>query len=113
MREFDTGATRDNNTDKPDYAGFLSPIVIQAFGAYMLKHQKQADGKMRSSSNWKKGMPKDCYMESGMRHFMDWWLAHEKYPSREGIKDALCGLMFNVMGYLHEQLKEDSDANSL
>jgi hypothetical protein len=106
MRKFITGATRDNDESKNDYEGFLSPLVIEAYGNYMTKHCKQADGNLRDSDNWQKGMPKDCYIKSGWRHFMDWWKEHRGIPSREGLIDALCALMFNVMGYLHETLKD-------
>ena len=58
MRNFDTGATRDNDDEKMDYEGFLSPIVLKEFGRYMHKHRKQTDGKFRESDNWQKGMPK-------------------------------------------------------
>ena len=44
-------------------------------------------------------------MKSGFRHFMDWWLEHRGLESREGMEDALCALLFNVQGYLHETLK--------
>jgi hypothetical protein len=37
---------------------------------------------------------------------MDWWMEHRGYSSREGVEEALCALMFNVMGYLHEILME-------
>ena len=73
MRTFDTGATRDTNTDKPDYEGFLSPLVIERYGQFMMKHQKQSDGTIRASDNWQKGMPQDVYVKSGFRHFMEWW----------------------------------------
>ena len=106
MRKFDTGATRDNDENKPDYEGFLSPIVIQAYGAYMLKHQVQADGEVRPSDNWAKGIPMDAYMQSAWRHFLDLWLEHRGYGSRDGIEEALGGLFFNIMGYWHEYLKE-------
>ncbi len=105
-RTFDTGATRDTDDGKPNYAGFLSPIVIKRFGEYMLKHQVQSNGEERPPDNWKKGIPLDAYMDSGFRHFMDWWSEHDGYESREGLQDALCGLMFNVMGYLFETIKE-------
>jgi hypothetical protein len=107
-RYFETGAYRDVDENKPDYEGFISPIVIKVYGEYMTKHRKQSDGKLRDSDNWQKGMPKDTFMKSGFRHFMDWWLEHRGYESREGIDDALCGLMFNVMGYLYELHKTDS-----
>jgi hypothetical protein len=106
VRTFKTGATRDSDDTKNDYEGFLSPLVIEAFGDYMTHHRKQADGKIRDSDNWQKGIPKDAYMKSGFRHFMDWWKEHRGYGSREGLIYALCGLLFNVQGYLHEVLKE-------
>lgn len=111
MREFTTGATRDNDTEKYDYEGFLSPLVLQRYAAYMHKHRLQADGKLRESDNWQKGMPKDCFIKSAWRHFMDWWLEHRALPSREGLEDALCALLFNVMGYLHEILKDKNEVS--
>lgn len=107
MRTFEGGATRDSDHDKPDYEGYLSPSVIKRFGQYMLKHQQQADGSIRASDNWQcgQGIPQDAYIKSAFRHFMDWWCEHRGNPSREGIEDAACALLFNVMGYLHEHLK--------
>lgn len=106
MRVFNTGATRDNDENKPDYEGFISPLVIATYGMYMAKHRKQADGKLRASDNWQKGIPKDAYIKSAWRHFLDIWMEHRGFPSRDGLIDALCALMFNIMGYLHEILKE-------
>jgi len=105
IRTFTSGATRDTDADKPDYEGFLSSIVLQRFGEYMNKHREQSDGQLRDSDNWQKGLPLDTYIKSGWRHFMDWWLEHRGNKSREGLEDALCALLFNVSGYLHETLK--------
>jgi hypothetical protein len=109
MRKFKTGATRDNEEGKFDYEGFYNPLVIKRFGQYMDKHRKQADGKLRDSDNWQKGIPKDAYIKSAWRHFIDWWMEHRGYKSREGIEDALCALLFNVQGYLFEILKNKED----
>lgn len=106
MRNFDSGATRNTDEDKYDYEGFMNPLVIEAFGEYMHKNRIQADGKLRPSDNWQKGIPKEAYMKSAWRHFHDWWMEHRGYKSREGKIDALCGLLFNTMGYLYEELKE-------
>lgn len=106
IRTFSTGATRDTDHNKLDYEGFESPIVMQRFAEYMNKHRIQSDGTLRDSDNWQKGIPKDAYIKSGFRHFMDWWMEHRGYESREGIEDALCALIFNAKGYLHEILKE-------
>src|SRR3990167_1744155 len=105
MRVFDTGATRNDDIEQPDPEGFLSPLVIGRYSDYMHKHRVQSDGTIRDSDNWQRGMPLNSFMKSGFRHFLDWWLEHRGHKSREGLEDALCGLMFNCMGYLHEFLK--------
>ena len=106
MRTFESGATRDSDDDKLDFEGFLSPLVIECYAEYMHHHRKQADGALRPSDNWQKGMSKTVYAKSLWRHFFDWWKEHRGYPSREGIIYALCGVLFNASGYLHEILKE-------
>lgn len=108
-RVFSTGATRDTATDKPDYEGYLSPLVIQRFGQYMLKHQKQSDGTLRDSDNWQKGIPKNVYMKSAFRHFIDMWKEHRGIATPDGVEDNLCALIFNISGYLHEYLKSKKD----
>lgn len=112
MREFETGATRDTADGKPELAKYLSPLVIKRFGEYMLKHQIQPDGQKRTGDNWKKGMPLDSYLDSGFRHFLDWWLIHDGHEGREDIETALCALLFNVQGYLHEILKSQIATSS-
>lgn len=108
MRDFKTGASRNDDSRQLDYRGFMSPIVLQRFAEYMQSHQLQADGKLRKSDNWKKGIPLDSYMSSGWRHFMDWYLENEGHHSRDGLEEALCGLLFNTMGYLHVVLEEEA-----
>lgn len=105
IRQFDTGATRDTSIDKFDYEGFFHPMVLERYAQYMHKHRRQSDGTLRDSDNWCKGMPLSTYIKSGWRHFMDWWKAHRGMPSRDGIEDAICGLVFNCFGYLLELLK--------
>jgi hypothetical protein len=105
-RYFDTGAYRDADADKPDYAGFQSSIVNRAFGEYMQRHRLQSDGQMRGSDNWKRGIPKDEYFRSFKRHAEDLFLEWEGYDSRDGIDEALGGLMFNLQGFWMELLRE-------
>jgi len=107
VRKFNTGATRDTDEGKNDYEGFLSPIVLKEFGNYMTKHRIQSDGSLRDSDNWQKGIPREAYIKSAFRHFHDLWMEHRGYKSREGMKDALMGLLFNIMGYTHEYLKKE------
>ena len=108
IRKFNTGATRDVDKDKLDYEGFISPIVLKKYAEYMNKHRIQSNGKLRESDNWQKGIPKNAYMKSLLRHVMDLWLEHRGYKSRDGIEDALCGIIFNSMGYLFELIKNES-----
>lgn len=106
MRNFDTGATRDTDEGKLDFEGFLSHDVLIAYGKYMNKNRVQADGKVRDSDNWQKGIPQDAYMKSGFRHFMDMWNQHRTRTDPDYLVESACALLFNVMGYLHEELKK-------
>lgn len=106
-REFDTGATRDSDTDKLDYEGFLSPIVLESFAQYMHKNRTMRDGTVRDSDNWQLGIPQDAYIKSLFRHFMDLWLMHRKYETDADIKETLNAILFNTQGYLHELLKNE------
>jgi hypothetical protein len=113
MRTFQTGATRDGNANKIDYKGFISPQAMRAFGEYMHRHRKQADGSLRDSDNWKKGIPVTAYQESLIRHVFDLWAVWEgaevKDPTSGAAmdeKELLCAVLFNAQGILHEREKE-------
>ena len=117
-RVFETGAYRDTDSNKFDYEGFLSPLVIRAYGEYMHEHRTQSNGEFRSSDNWQRGIPKDQYMKSAWRHFLRFWASHRGYdfPDEKGNKvtqekDALA-ILFNVMGYFHESLKKKEKVNA-
>lgn len=107
IRKFKTGAFRNNDSNKLDYEGFLNPLVIERFAEYMNKHRILENGDLRNSDDWQKGMPKEVYIKSGFRHFIDWWKEHRNIKSREGLQDALCALIFNAMGYLYEDIKNN------
>jgi hypothetical protein len=108
IREFPTGATRDTDEGKLDFEGFLSPFVLQRYAEYLHLHRKQSDGQMRASDNWQKGIPVDTYMKSLCRHQIDLWKKHRS-QNTDGIEDALCGVIFNAMGYLFEVLKSEKE----
>ena len=112
IRKFKSGATRDTDEGKYDYEGFFSPIVVERYGQYMHKHRKQSDGSLRTSDNWQKGIPVEAYIKSAWRHFLDIWFIHRGYKRFDKqrneeilMEEALCALLFNVMGYLYEVLK--------
>jgi len=115
MREFETGAIRDDNKDKLDFDGFFSPLVLKRFAIYMNKHRTMKDGSIRDSDNWQKGFgdleehSATC-MKSMFRHFMDVWGIHRGDESIEvDLDEALCGVMFNTMAWLFELLKNRQD----
>ena len=79
----------------------------------MHKNRLQSDGKMRDSDNWQNGFGFPVLMKSMWRHLKDSWTIHRgheviRIEKGETVKidleEALCGLMFNTMGYLHEHL---------
>lgn len=102
MREFASGATRDDEEGKLDYEGFLNPVVLERYAQYMDKHRTKADGGLRDSDDWQKGIPSDVYMKSLLRHVFAAWKYHRygDVMSAE-VEDALCGVLFNAFGYLY------------
>jgi hypothetical protein len=112
QRSFDTGATRDTSEGKLDYDGFLSPQVLRQYARYMNMNRLQSDGKLRASDNWQKGIPMDVYRKSAWRHFFDYWENARVYNDDEFAQDSIelmaacSGLLFNIMGYMHEWLKK-------
>lgn len=113
MREFPTGATRDDEGTKNDYRGFISPQVWRRFGDYMTEHRTQADGKVREPDNWKKGMPRKAYLSSLIRHTVDLWALLDRETPTPGkleanyekvVQDLLCAVIFNAQGLLYERL---------
>jgi hypothetical protein len=102
VRTFSTGATRDTDENKLDFEGFFSPLVMEEFAKYMHGKRKMADGSMRDSDNWQKGIPLDAYIKSMWRHFFAVWKSHR---GGNVSQEDLMGLMFNVQGFIHETLK--------
>ena len=114
MRSFETGATRDHAEGKLEYEECLSPIALEAYAEYMLECSIQSDGKKRPGDNWQKGIPIEAYMDSLLRHVFDLWKLHRGYETKDRltgepitIRKALCAILFNAFGYLHEYIKKE------
>lgn len=105
IQEFSSGATRDLSHDKYDYEGFLSPTVIEAFGAFMHANRQTAAG-LRDSDNWQKGIPFAAYMKSLFRHFHAAWKGHRAGGESPLMVTDLLAVIFNAQGYLHEYMRE-------
>lgn len=104
IRKFETGATRDADTNKLEYKGFLSPVVMEVFAKYMHQHRIQSDGNLRDADNWKKGIPLQSYESSLIRHIIEWWAALEK-GDRETMDKIAPAIMFNIQGWVYERNK--------
>ena len=119
IRHFESGATRNIDTGKFDYEGFLNPEVLYAFGQYMHEHRHQRDGSLRDSDNWQKGIPFRVYVKSLVRHVIDLWRMERGYrvinpdtmqPHTQ--QELCCAIVFNAFGYLKE-LVDPSRINAL
>lgn len=111
MRTFESGAIRDADVHKLDYEGHLSPLVLRAYTQYLSKKRRLADGTLRDSDNWQLGFGFSSWMKSLYRHFMAAWSLHRGWPSDETLRDALCGILFNAGGYLHELVIQEECLN--
>lgn len=111
IRHFSSGATRDTAYGKLDYEGFLSPAVLRQFARYMQMNRLQSDGTIRDADNWQRGIPAEQYMKSNFRHFMTMWDQHRRNDAfnRRELMAAMCGVLFNTMGYMHEWLKTNEE----
>lgn len=111
VEAFATGATRESDTDKLDYEGFLDPAVLRRYAEYMHRHRKQADGTMRGSDNWQAGMPRGRYIKSLLRHVFELWLWWRGSPieqrterDSQNVEEVLCAVIFNAQGLMREIL---------
>lgn len=116
MREFESGAKRDDLGDKLSYMKALSPAVLRCYAQYLGKHRKQSDGKLRDWDNWKKGISPDVYCDSLLRHSFDAWLlqlGHSPTDESYDLRDLLCAVIFNASGWLYELLcNEDREGTA-
>ena len=102
MKETPNGMVREDKQSKPNYLDYFEPHVIERYG----KHMKAAEAR-HGRGNWKKGgYPKLEYLESAFRHFMGLWKGDTS-------EDHAAALLFNIIGYMHEEHLQDTIANRL
>lgn len=112
VETYETGATRSKETTF-DPEGFINPAALVLYCEYMQRHRVQADGGLRDSDNWQKGMPTSRAIRSLLRHTLDAWLilrGHEpKSDDCVSLTDAVCGVLFNAFLILTNEV---NNANS-
>jgi hypothetical protein len=111
MNTFETGATRSEDVVRDDPDGYLSPLFLEMYFKYMTKNRVQADGKVRDSDNWQRGIPLTRYLKGLWRHFFHLWQRHRGYEvtddlAADNIEEDMAAMFFNLQGYAHEYLKE-------
>ena len=113
VREFQTGATRSPLSDKLQYEGFISPIVLKRYAEYMHKHRTQNDDTTRDADNWQKGIPSESALDSMLRHVMDVWLDERGYSGEtsETVLDSLCAIIFNASIIILNRERENANRN--
>lgn len=111
---FETGAMRDLSEDKLDFEGCLTPELLTAYAEYMRTTGRMANGTLRNTNNWKKGMPIGGYMKSLWRHMVALHAAYlsdatqDEYGG-EGEFEAAMAMMFNIQGFVFERIRENPE----
>lgn len=103
----ESGVVRSNDADKLDYEGFVSPLVLEAFAKYMHVNRIQPDGKLRASDNWQGGLEYERWVKSSYRHYIDFLKVHDGVPVEEGELAAASGVLFNIMGWMLDKIRND------
>lgn len=101
IREFSTGAIRDNDDTKEDYIETISWSAFKRYAQYMTgKKSKYGQG------NFKKGIPIESYEQSLVRHIQKYMANKYEGGDVEKDEDHLSAILFNVFGIMHEELRQ-------
>lgn len=94
--EFETGAIRDDKSDKnrPD---LIPPEVKWRLGWH---YKNGADH--YGEHNWEKGIPDSSFIQSAERH----WL---QYQMGDKSEDHLAALVFNIFGLMYNEIRDNHD----
>lgn len=101
VREFSTGAIRDNDDTKEDYIETISWKAFKRYAQYMTGKKKKY-----GAGNFKKGIPIESYEQSLLRHVQKY--IENKYEDGEVERDEdhLSAIVFNVFGIMHEEQRK-------
>lgn len=98
MRNFTTGAVRDDDTTKEDYIETISWRAMKRYAQYMTGKKKKY-----GAGNFKKGIPIESYEQSLLRHVQKYLENKYEGGTVELEEDHLSAILFNVFGIMHEE----------
>ncbi len=98
IREFSTGAIRDNEDGKEDYIETISWTAFKRFAKYMTSKKSRY-----GSGNFKKGIPIESYEKSLVRHLQKYLANKYEGGTIEKDEDHLSAMLFNIFGIIHEE----------
>lgn len=91
MNKTDSGMYRENKSERLNYLSYITPEVLERYA----KHMKIGEIKHGRGNFKMGGYPMEEYLESLMRHLIALW-------SGDGTEDHASAIMFNIIGYMHE-----------
>jgi hypothetical protein len=95
-QEFNTGAKRDTQTDKPRF-GLIPPLALKRVATLYARGAQKYD-----EHNWVKGIPASRCYESMMRHAF-------QFGAGDTDEDHLAAVVFNALAIMHYQEAERTD----
>ena len=87
-QEFETGAKRDIQDDKPR-PDLISPHALLRIGGLLARGADKY-----GERNWEKGMPYSRFLASAFRHLL-------QYAKGDRDEDHLAAVCFNIMAIIH------------
>ena len=100
IRQFKTGAVRDQDDTKERYVECFSFTAWRRFAQYMKTQEKKYP-----PDNWRKGIPEKEYEQSLMRHLQKYFMNKYEGGQLELDVDHLAAAYFNLQGIMFEQSK--------
>lgn len=91
-QQFETGARRDTQDDKPRY-DLISTIALKRFAELMGRGAAKYGDR-----NWEQGIPLSRFYASMFRHMMQW-------AEGDVSEDHLAAVLFNAAGIIHTEQK--------
>lgn len=101
VRKFASGAIRDSEEGKEDYIETISWTAFRRYAQFMTGKKVRY-----GSGNFKKGIDKNSYERSLVRHLTKYFINKYENGNLEKDDDHLSAMLFNIFGIIHEEEQE-------